>query len=59
MSSAYGKENYKEGEGLIKLIDELWKDEMKLKSIYKKAQEDCQQFLKDIGVIKVPKKKTK
>ena len=59
MSLVYGEDNYKGGEGLIKLIDELWKDEKKLKSIYKKAQEDCQQFLKDIGVIKVPKKKTK
>jgi len=52
MTTAYEAANYKDGQPLIDLINKLWKDEAKLEKIYKTAQKDCEQFLKDIKIIK-------
>lgn len=52
MIDCYGKENYKDGQELTSLVDELWKDDAKLKPIYEKAQADCKKFLTDIKITK-------
>lgn len=52
MENHYGKDNYKSGEQLKTLINNLWQDENALKVCYKKAQTDCAKFLKDIKITK-------
>ncbi len=51
MVDAYG-DNYKRGKYLTEFINELWKDETALQANYKKAKQDCVQFLKDIKITK-------
>ncbi len=50
MKASYGDANFKEGKLLVDLVSEVWEDEKSLDSMYKKCQEECEQFLKDIKV---------
>lgn len=52
MEEKYGKENYKAGDKIEKLVSNLLKDESQLKIIYEKANKDSVQFLKDIKIIR-------
>lgn len=51
MKNAYG-ENFKPGDGLEKLVRQLWNDDAALKKMYATAKSDCEKFLKDIKIIK-------
>ena len=51
MKKAYG-DHYESGEKLINLVDRLWQNEEDLTASYKRAKEDCAQFLKDIKITK-------
>lgn len=51
MITAYGKENYKDGQQFTALIDKLWKNEKQLQKLYEQAQKDAVQFLKDVKII--------
>lgn len=52
MKSFYGDDSYKSGNDLSNLIDKLWNNDGKISGIYKKAEKDCIQFLKDIKITK-------
>ena len=54
MTSAYGKDNYKEASELISEINKLWMEDKKqdLQGYYSKAKDECVKFLKDIKVCK-------
>lgn len=51
MKAAYG-EQFIQGEQVVKILEEVWKNEENLKTIYSKSQQDCEQFLRSIKVIK-------
>jgi CRISPR-associated protein Csc2 len=54
MKTAYGEDNYKDADVIVKLINELWKEanQKQLEDIYKKAKGECEQFLKNIKIWK-------
>lgn len=58
MKSAYGEKNYLDGEGLERLVHNLWKDNKELKTFYDKAKTDCIKFLTDIKIIKTKANKS-
>lgn len=52
MKAAYGEANYKDGKELTDFVNHLWNEGKALEANYRKAQQDCKQFLKDIKITK-------
>ncbi|UII25132.1 type I-D CRISPR-associated protein Cas7/Csc2 [Fulvivirga maritima] len=52
MTKAYGEQGYVKGEKLVSLVNELWQDKEGMNALYAKAHADCEQYLKDIHIVK-------
>ncbi|MGD1840075.1 MAG: type I-D CRISPR-associated protein Cas7/Csc2 [Thermonemataceae bacterium] len=52
MIEAYGEQHFVEGTSITALVTKLWQEEDTLSTIYKQAEADSIQFLKDIKITK-------